>query len=118
MALDNGDRDIAYYFLHGSIVDLSTADELYLVVPQRGKLKNIKSIIQNAITVADAVLTVKVNGTSVGTITVTQAASAAGDVDDLDLDTEVLPGDTIEIETDGGSTTATKTGIVVAIDRS
>lgn len=110
--------DIALYFLTGSIPDISSADQEYFPVPQAGRLVEVRSIIHGALGTADPDLTVKVNGTSVGTITVTQSGSGAGDIDSLDLDTHVLVGDNIEIETDGASTNTVKVTLVVAIDRS
>ena len=114
-------RTLGDYFLCGSIPDLSTADNLMLVVPDGGQIIKIMSVIENAITTADATLTAKINGTAVtgGTITVAYSGSAAWDQDSCEptAANTVNEGDVIEIETDGGSTVACQTGITVVIRR-
>ena len=114
-------RTLNDYFLCGSIPDLSTADNLMLVVPDGGEVIKIMSVIENAITAADATLTAKINGTAItgGTITVTQSGSAAWDQDSCapTAANTVSEGDVIEIETDGGSTTTCQTGITVVVRR-
>src|SRR5688572_14319960 len=53
------------------IVDVSTAETVYFYVPFTSTLTKINTILQGAITVADATLTVRNNaGVSMGTITV------------------------------------------------
>lgn len=114
-------RTLNDYFLTAEIADLSTAGNCLMVVPDGGKIIKIMSVIENAITVADATLTAKINGTAVtgGTITVTQSGSAAWDQDSCapTAANTVQEGDVIEIETDGGSTTACKTAVTVVIRR-
>lgn len=91
------------------IPDVSTADEAYFRVPSDGRLEAVYTVLHHAITNANAVLTVKQTGSAaatLGTITITQDGSAIGDVDSLLLDTAVVAGDLIEVEGDGGSTTA------------
>ena len=96
------------------IPDLSTADEVYFRVPSDGVVEAVYTVIHNAITSADATVTVKQTGSAtatLGTITVTQSGSAAADVDSLSLDTAVVAGDLIEVETNGGSSTACPTTV-------
>lgn len=50
----------------------------YLRAPLRARILKFTGILGGAITTADATITVAVNGTTVGTFTVTQAGSAAG----------------------------------------
>lgn len=50
----------------------------YMRVPFRGFLRKFTGILGGAITTADGTITVAVNGTTVGTFTVTQSGSAAG----------------------------------------
>jgi len=89
--------------------DISTAGSAFTVAPCRGKIIKMGSIIGAAITVADAAVASKINGTAItgGSWTVAFTSSAAGDVD-----TSVPSGanavnedDKIEFISDGGSTT-------------
>lgn len=50
----------------------------YIRVPFRGAIRKFTGVLGGAITIADGTITVAVNGTTVGTFTVTQAGSAAG----------------------------------------
>lgn len=98
------------YFVTTRIDDISAAGQGYVAVPAKGTVVKIWSVIHNAITVDDAILTAKINGTAItdGALTITQASSAAGDVDTATpsaLNT-VEAGDALEIETNAGSTTA------------
>lgn len=106
------------YALFGQIADVSTADQVYVPVPFGGRAMRVKVAIDAAITVADATVTVKAAGTSVGTVLIESTGAAAGSVFEATLDgTEVPAGGTIEIETDGGSTTTAKAAAVVIIKR-
>lgn len=105
--------------LTGRIADISSAGQVYLVSPVAGKVTGIRSVIAAAITVADATLTGKINGSAItgGAITVANAGSAPGDTDVATptAANTVAVGDNIEIETDGGSTTASECTVVVEI---
>jgi hypothetical protein len=76
-------RTLNDYFLTSKITDISTAGSTFVPVPDDGRIIKIFTSIKNAITTADAELSFEIGGTAVtgGDITVTQAASAAGDVD-------------------------------------
>lgn len=50
----------------------------YMRSPFRGVIKKFTGILGGAITVADATITVAVNGTTIGTFALTQSGSAAG----------------------------------------
>lgn len=107
----------------GHMADLATADSTaYLVATHRGRLKRVYTIIANAITTANATVSVKVRGTEVGTITVTQSGSAAGDVDTKYLGYQgtsnfVNEGDLITFVSDGGADTACITRCTAVIER-
>lgn len=91
------------------IADASTAGQTYVPIPEAGKVTKVISVLGGAITVADATLTVKDNaGNSMGTITIANASSAAGDTDELQpaSNNDVTKDDFVEVETDGGSTDA------------
>ena len=98
--------------------DISTASETFVISPHAGTLKAAYSIIDGAITGGDAVLTIKIGGSSAGTITIANAGSAAKDVDsNTALSTAVAAGQAIEIETNGGSTNTRKANITLVIER-
>ena len=53
-----------------TIPDISTAGQIYTVAPVAGTVSRIWSVIDGAITIADATLTAKINGTAVTGATV------------------------------------------------
>ena len=114
-------RTLNEYFLTGEIVDISTAGQIYIPVPDGGTVVAIYSVIGGAIATADVVLTAKIGGTAItgGAITVTYSGSAAGDVDVVypTAARTVVTGGSIEIETGGQSTNTIAAGITVVIRR-
>ncbi len=90
--------------------DLSTASSAFAVAPVRGRIIKLGSVIYNAITVADAAVSSRIAGNAIagGAWTVTQAGSAAGDVDTASPTgaNTVAEDQIIEFVSDGGSTTA------------
>jgi len=76
-------------------------------VPERARLLNFFGILGGAITTADGTITVAVNGTTVGTFTVTQSGSAAGQVFTGQTSTQLLSnvneGDVISFTPSGAS---------------
>jgi len=97
------------------IGDVSTAGSVFAVPGVAGTIVGISNVIDAAITVADAGLTFEIGGVAVtgAAITITQAGSAAGDVDQstptaLNI---ITAAQAIEIVKDGGSTTASN-GVV------
>lgn len=105
-------------YVNDRLDDVSTAGQIYIPVPEGGRLKKVITRLNGAIATADAVLTVKVDGTSVGTITIANASSAAGDADILEnIDANVDVNGAIEIETNGASTNAVSVGISCLLRR-
>ena len=103
------------------MVDISTASSAFVVSPWRGKITRVYSVISGAITGADAVWTLEINGTAVTgvSVTVANSGSAAGDVDSgipTALNT-VNEGDTIEFVSDGASSTAIIANFTAVIER-
>lgn len=92
------------------IPDISTADTVWVAPGLAGEVVLITSVISNAITVGDATLTCDINTTAItgGGITVANAGSAAGDVDQATPTAAnvITATDALSVETDGGSTTA------------
>jgi len=109
--------------LTGQIADISTADQIYIPVPNgfEGDIIEIRTAIDAAISGADADITTKIAGTAVtnGLITVAQSGSAAGDTDVSNPTgaRTVRAGDAIEVETDGASTGTAKCNVVIVIRR-
>ena len=104
------------------MADLSTASSAFCVSPWRGKITRVYSVIGAAITGADAVWTVEINGTAVTGISVTVAnsGSAAGDVDSDEptaSDNYVNEGDVIEFVSDGASSTTSPVMFTAVIER-
>jgi hypothetical protein len=93
------------------IPDISTADTVYFYVPFGATLSSVGTVLENAITTADATVTVRNNGgSSAGTITVAYSGSAAGDIDTLTpaSNNTFTAGQRLSVETDGLSDTAAK----------
>jgi hypothetical protein len=104
--------------LNAYMADISAVGQIYVVSPVAGNVAAVYSVINGAITVADAVLTVKTGAGTVGTLTIAESGSAAGVVDSLTAglaNTAVAKGATVEIETDGGSTDTCAAMITVLI---
>lgn len=106
--------------LQVTIPDLSTASTQYIPCPYAGDIAKVYSAIDNAITVADATISFTIGGVAVtgGDITVAFTGSAAGDVDSATptAANTVAAGDYISVATDGGSTTACETRVVICIE--
>ena len=100
------DHRRSVFTLH--FADISSAEDLYFPVPFGGTVSRVTSVLEGSISGADLVVTVKnSSGSSMGTITVTQSGSAAGDVDFLNpsSNTTVSDNDYILVQTDGGPST-------------
>lgn len=107
--------------IYGRIDDLSTADQVYLPAPDDGYVHELFVTLANAITSADATATVKTASGTVGTVTLTQSGSAAGSTYSGTFSPNgtsyVSKGDYIEVETDGGSSTACEGTVCVILRR-
>ena len=102
-------RTLNDYFVTAKITTISTAGSTFVPIPDGGRVIKIITSIKNAITSADAALTWEIGGVAMtdSAITVTQSGSAAGDVDTSEptaLNTVSEDG-TIEMITDGASST-------------
>ena len=86
--------------------DLSSSESLYCPIPFGGTVSRVTSVLEGAIAGGDVVVTVKDSSASVmGTITVTQSGSAAGDTDFLNPSSNNTLTDNsyVLLETNGGS---------------
>lgn len=99
-----------------SLVDVSTAETAYIVFPFAVTITKVSTVLHGVISGADATLTVRNHsGGSMGTITVAQSGSAAGDLDSLSpvSNNTIAANEKMSIETDGASTGAQKLSITV-----
>lgn len=94
---------------------LDGAVPVRLVSPISGRLAAIHSVIDGALTTGNATLTAAIDGAAVtgGVVTITQAGSAAGDVDQATptAANEIVAGDVITI-TPGGTNDAARTAAI------
>jgi len=96
-------------YLTVTMADISTAESVWVVAPVACTYTGLWSVIDAAITNADAVITAEIGGSLVtnGGLTIATAGSAAGTVDSgtpTALNT-LTAGQALEIITNGGSTT-------------
>jgi hypothetical protein len=95
------------------LADVSADSSAFTAASHTGEIIEVGSVIYNAITGADAGVTVKANGTAItgGTLTITQSGSAAGDIDTAvpTARTAIAQGQLIEFDSDGASSTTTPT---------
>tara|TARA_R110002012_G_scaffold240116_1_gene414239 strand:- start:9 stop:356 length:348 start_codon:yes stop_codon:yes gene_type:complete len=114
-------RTLNDYFLTSKITNISAAGSTFVPVPDGGKVIKIITSIKNAISSANAALTWEIGGTAMtgSAITVTQSGSAAGDVDTSEptAANDVAEGGTIEMISDGGSSTACECVVTFVIRR-
>ena len=106
------------FILTARIDDVSTADSIYVPIPVACTVNTVYTALGGAITSADATVTCRNNAdTSMGTITVANAGSAAGDVDSLTpaSNNTFTAGQRIRIDTDGGSSTAAELWISIVV---
>ena len=114
-------RTLNDYFLTSKITNISASGSTFVPVPDGGRVIKIITSIKNAISSANAALSWEIGGTAItgGGITITQSGSAAGDVDTAEptAANEVLEDGTIEMITDGGSSTACECLVTFIIRR-
>lgn len=98
---------LATRFVTVRIDDVSTAGSVWVVPGFRGEIKKISTVLDGAITTADAAITVEIGGVAVtgGAITVANSGSAAGTVDTAVPTAANTFGEAqaVEVITDGGS---------------
>lgn len=114
-------RTLNDYFLTAEIEDVSTASSTFVAIPDSGRIIKILTALQGAITGANSAITFEINGTVItdSGITITQSGSAAGDVDSSEPSAlnNVEEDGTVEIITDGASSTAQKLLVTFVIRR-
>lgn len=119
--LGSGSWVVPPYTISGVIDDVSTASLIYLPVPYAGTVTKVVTVLAGALTTANSTVTVRnAAGDSMGTLTITQSGSAAGDIDTLTpVSNNTVTGDSrISVETDGASDTTRKLFVTVYIQGS
>ena len=106
-------------FLFATFADISTPDSIFIPVPATGVVSKIFVTLKNAITVANSIVTAKINGVAMSglSITITQVGSVAGSTfsGTPSGNNAVIEGGAIEIITDGGSTTTAIATVTVVV---
>lgn len=100
-------KNVNKMYMTYEIASLNGAQSYFMVVPVAATLESIRSVIDEAITGADNVLTFEIAGAPVtnGTVTITQSGSAAGDVDSATPTAAnvLTAGQALEIISNGGA---------------
>lgn len=106
-------------YVQADVQTLVGTNSYYAVAPQAGRVTKVWSVIEGVLTTGDATLTAKINGTAItgGAVTITQASSAAGDVDSATPTAAnvVAAGDTLAVTVGGTNATATRARVVFEI---
>ena len=114
-------RTLNDYFITAKIANISTASSTFVAIPDGGKVIKIFSALQAVIATANGAITFEIGGTAItgGAISVAYSGSAVGDVDTAEptAANEVAEGGTIEMITDGGSSTACECVVTFVIRR-
>ena len=101
------------------MTDISSAGSVWVVAPVSGKFTKLYSVINGAISNANAAITTKIAGTGVtdGGLTIAYDSSAAGDIDEATPSDNnvVAAGQAVEIISDGGSTDVCRATFTVII---
>jgi hypothetical protein len=109
------------FTVSGVIDDVSTASTIYLPIPYAGTVTKVVTVLAGSLTTANATVTVRnAAAASMGTLTITQSGSAAGDIDVLNpVSNNTVTNDSrISVETDGASDTTRKLFVTVYIQGS
>lgn len=99
-------------YLTAYMTDVSAASSAFVQSPVRGYVKKLRGELHGQITGADSIVTAEINNTAITgiSITVANSGSAAGDSysdEPTSLSTSfVNPGDSLEVVSDGASSTA------------
>ena len=119
--LGSGSWAVPPYTLTSVIDDVSTAATIYLPIPYAGTVTKVVTVLAGSLTTANATVTVRnAAAVSMGTLTITQSGSAAGDIDTLSpvSNNTVVSDSRISVETDGASDTTRKLFVTVYIQGS
>ena len=111
--------DNTHLILVVQMLDISTANSSWVVSPVAGTILNVSCVLQNAITSANANITLEIGGVAVtnGGISVAYSGSAAGTVDYCTptAANAIAAFQPLEIISDGASGTACRAWFTVQI---
>jgi len=99
--------------------DLSSSEDIYVPIPFAGTVSRITTVLEDAIAGGDVTITVKdSSANSMGTITIAQSGSAAGDVDSLDPSSNntVTDNDYVLVQGDGGATSHVDCFVAIVVE--
>lgn len=101
------------------IPDVSTADIIYIPIPEDVTVTKIISVLGGTIAGTNSVVTARNGVASMGTLTITTSGSNAGDIDTLTpvSNNSVSADGYITIETDGASTNAIPLGVTIVLEK-
>ena len=102
------------------IQNISTATDIYVPIINAGTVTKLQTVTSAAIAGSDLIITAyNSSSASMGNLTVTQAGSAAGDVDVLSPSSNntVTAGSYIRINGNGGPTSHVDVMLLIAVDR-
>jgi hypothetical protein len=109
------------FHLTVDMTDISAASSVWVVSPYAATITKLYSVINGAITIGDAAITMEIAGTAVtgGGLTIANVGSAAGTVDSATptAANTVTAGQAIEIITDGGSTDVCRATFTLVMKR-
>lgn len=92
--------------LSETFADISTASTVYFAAPQAARMLRVQITLFNAITLADSIVTVKVDNVALGgSLTIAFTGSAKGTTFTKDFVGSIQRGSLIEVITDGASST-------------
>jgi hypothetical protein len=109
------------YVISGVIDNISTAATVYIPTPEAGTVKQVTTVLGGTIaTSAVAVVVKNAAAATMGTITVNDAGSAAGDIDSVTPSTNntFTANSFVTIDTDGASTNTVKLYFSLLVERS
>lgn len=99
------------------VLGTATTNDVYAAVPKRCKVVAVYSCINQALTTADETIVVKSAQGTLGTITITQSGSGAGDVDSISPTANNLlaAGDYLHLDIGGENGTAAECYVSILV---
>ena len=105
--------------LNAIIADVGTGETVWVPVPVSGDIVRVDTVLEGALTGADATVTVKTAAdATIAAIVITQSGSAAGDVDSNASPTNVAvtAGTAIKVVSDAASTGPQRVWVSITVD--
>lgn len=109
----------SYVVLQAVLADVSTAETVLIPVGVAGTILRVDSVLEGAITTADATVTLKTSADdAIASLVITQSGSAAGDIDTDAAPTNatLTAGSYLKLATNGNSDTARKLWVSILVE--